>query len=93
MIEEFSSGWYLRGDVGIGMSSSYKLGYLPAPANVGNGFVLEHNSRGDQFFIGGGIGMNGTTGCASTLPASTAPSRASTPSAATPAASTLTRET
>ena len=56
VIEEFASGWYLRGDVGIGMSSSYKLGYLPAPANVGNGFVLEHNSRGDQFFIGGGIG-------------------------------------
>jgi len=56
VIEEFASGWYLRGDVGIGMSSSYKLDYLPAPANVGNGFVLEHNSRGDQFFIGGGIG-------------------------------------
>src|SRR5476649_336139 len=56
VIEEFASAWYLRGDVGIGMSSSYNLEYLPSPANVGNGFAFQHNSIGDTFFIGGGIG-------------------------------------
>jgi opacity protein-like surface antigen len=56
VIEEFASAWYLRGDVGIGMSSSYNLEYLPSPASVGNGFAFQHNSIGDTFFIGGGIG-------------------------------------
>jgi opacity protein-like surface antigen len=55
-VESFAEGWYLRGDVGIGMSSSYKLDYLPAPANVGNGFRFEQTSSGDGFFLGGGIG-------------------------------------
>jgi opacity protein-like surface antigen len=55
-VQEFSEGWYLRGFVGIGMNAAYKLDYLPAPANVGNGFVFQHNSIGDTFFIGGGVG-------------------------------------
>jgi opacity protein-like surface antigen len=56
VIESFAQGWYLRGDVGIGMSSSYKLDYLPNPANVGNRFAIEQSSSGDTFFIGGGVG-------------------------------------
>ena len=55
-VESFAEGWYLRGDVGIGMSSSYKLDYLPNPANAGNGFRFEQSSSGDAFFIGGGVG-------------------------------------
>ena len=56
VIESFADGWYLRGDIGIGMNGSYKLEYLPSPANVGNGFAFQHNSIGDTFFIGGGVG-------------------------------------
>jgi opacity protein-like surface antigen len=56
IIEPMTDGWYLRGDIGVGMTSSYKLDYLPSPPNVGNGFAFEQNSSADAFFIGGGVG-------------------------------------
>src|SRR6202142_3037919 len=56
--EIFSEGWYLRGNIGLGINNAYKVEYLPAPANVGNGFVFDQNSNADTFFIGGGIGYN-----------------------------------
>jgi opacity protein-like surface antigen len=56
VIEEIASAWYLRGDIGVGISSSYKIDYLPSAANAGNGFAFEQNSSGDTFFIGGGVG-------------------------------------
>jgi opacity protein-like surface antigen len=56
VIEEIASAWYLRGDIGIGLSNSYKLDYLPNAANVGNGFAFEQSSMSDAFFIGGGVG-------------------------------------
>jgi opacity protein-like surface antigen len=55
-IESFAANWYLRGDVGIGINANYKLDYLPSSFNVGNGFAFQHNTIGDTFFIGGGIG-------------------------------------
>jgi opacity protein-like surface antigen len=55
VIEEFSS-WYLRGDVGIGINNTYKVDYLPAPGNAGNGFAFDKNSNADTFFLGGGVG-------------------------------------
>jgi opacity protein-like surface antigen len=48
--------WYLRGFIGVGMNAAYTLDYLPAPANVGNGFAFQHNSISDTVFIGGGVG-------------------------------------
>jgi opacity protein-like surface antigen len=56
VIESTPDNWYLRGHVGVGMNASYTLQYLPAPANVGNGFVFQHNSIADTFFIGAGVG-------------------------------------
>jgi opacity protein-like surface antigen len=56
VVDSFSEGWYLRGNVGLGINSAYKLEYLPNPANVGNGFVFEQNSNADTFFLGGGVG-------------------------------------
>ena len=50
--------WYLRGFVGEGMTNKFGIQYLPAPANVGNGFAFDQNSNADTFFIGGGIGYN-----------------------------------
>ena len=55
-VQEFASNWYLRGFVGAGMNGNYTLDYLPDPANVGNGFVFQHNSIADTFFVGGGVG-------------------------------------
>ena len=54
--QEFASGWYLRGFVGVGMNANYTLDYLPNVANIGNGFVLQHHSIGDTSFVGGGVG-------------------------------------
>ncbi len=48
--------WYLRGYVGIGLNNNSDVEYLPAPANVGNGFNFEHNDIADTPFIGLGIG-------------------------------------
>ena len=54
--QEFADGWYLRGQVGVGMNSVPDLEYLPNAANIGNGFSFTHNTIGDTFFIGGGVG-------------------------------------
>jgi opacity protein-like surface antigen len=51
-----ADSWYLRGYVGVGMSGTPSLDYLPAPANVGNGFVFDQHSMGDTTFIGLGAG-------------------------------------
>jgi len=54
--EEFASGWYLRGQVGVGINRRYTLTYLPAAFNVGNGFEFEHSDYSDSFFVGFGVG-------------------------------------
>lgn len=48
------SGWYLRGDIGIGMDSS-NLVFEQNPLNSSN-FAFNHASMADTDFIGGGIG-------------------------------------
>ena len=50
--------WYLRGFIGEGMTNKFGVEYLPAPANVGNGFAFDQNSNADSLFIGGGVGYN-----------------------------------
>jgi opacity protein-like surface antigen len=54
--EDCCDGWYLRGHVGIGMNVKPNIDYIPAPANVGNGFFFEHIEQGDSYFLGGGAG-------------------------------------
>ena len=55
---EIVDSWYLRGFVGIGMNGTPTLDYLPAPANVGNGFAFDQNSIADTTFIGAGVGYD-----------------------------------
>lgn len=53
---EIGGGWYLRGDVGVGavhveeIVTSTNYGGLP------NGYVIDQQAVGDQFFAGGGVG-------------------------------------
>lgn len=54
-VPQFASGWYLRGNVGVGINGQADLAYEKNPANT-NDFKIEHNSIGDAFFIGGGVG-------------------------------------
>jgi opacity protein-like surface antigen len=47
----FAEGWYLRGNVGVGMNGTYSLDYQ----TVTNA-TLQHHSNEDTFFVGGGVG-------------------------------------
>ena len=51
---QFAESWYLRGQVGIGMTHA-DIEYEKNPANTNN-FHFEHFSVADQYFIGGGVG-------------------------------------
>jgi opacity protein-like surface antigen len=51
-----SSAWYLRGDVGIGITNTFNLTYLPSPPDVGNGFVFDQHSEADTAFFDVGVG-------------------------------------
>ena len=49
---EFSGNWYLRGQIGMGVSGSYDLAVSPIPAT---GAFASH-SISDAYFIGAGVG-------------------------------------
>ena len=55
MLETISSGWYLRGDIGVGLQNRYKLDYMQNPANNLD-FAFVNQSFGDTAFVGGGFG-------------------------------------
>jgi opacity protein-like surface antigen len=55
VVESYADGWYLRGDVGVGMMSANRLEYIQNPLNSSN-FAIEQSAMGDTFFVGGGIG-------------------------------------
>ena len=50
------SAWYLRGDIGVGITNQFDLTYLPSPPDVGNGFVFDQHSWADTVFFDAGIG-------------------------------------
>jgi opacity protein-like surface antigen len=51
-----ASGWYLRGDIGIGMTDNFSLEYLPNPLNAPNNFAFQHSSMADTMFFNVGVG-------------------------------------
>jgi opacity protein-like surface antigen len=53
--EDFGSGWYLRGDIGVGMIKSKGFEYVPDPLFLTD-FAIEHSALGDTVFVGAGIG-------------------------------------
>jgi opacity protein-like surface antigen len=56
---EFGGGWYLRGDVGVGIVDFDKfegINTTPGFVDPPNGYVLEQKSATDQVFVGGGVG-------------------------------------
>lgn len=50
------SGWYLRGDVGIGAIGTTSVEYLPNALNPPNNFSFSDESMGDTAIFGTGIG-------------------------------------
>lgn len=53
--QECCSNWYLRGQVGVGMTEANQMEYLRNPANS-NDFTVDTSSVGDSTFFGGGVG-------------------------------------
>ena len=49
-------GWYLRGDIGVGMTDAFTLDYLPNPLNPPNNFAFQHHSMADTMFYNFGVG-------------------------------------
>jgi len=56
IVEQPASAWYLRGDIGIGITSKFNVTYLPSPPDVGNGFAFDQHSNADTVFINAGVG-------------------------------------
>src|ERR1700691_2048522 len=56
VVEQPEGAWYLRGDIGIGITNRFDITYLPSPPNVGNGFAFDQNSNADTVFIRAGVG-------------------------------------
>ena len=58
VVEEFSGGWYLRGDIGVGAQKFKEFDHT----QTNNAFVwpaswrIDQKEMGDAFFIGGGFG-------------------------------------
>ncbi len=48
--------WYLRGDIGVGITNAFNLTYLPSPPDVGNGFAFDQHSWADTAFFDVGAG-------------------------------------
>ena len=55
MLETVSSGWYLRGDIGMSIQNKANLEYLRNPAN-NFAFAFDYNSIANTQFIGLGAG-------------------------------------
>lgn len=51
-----ASGWYLRGDVGVGMIGHTSVDYLPNALNPPNNFTFSDESMGDTSIFGAGVG-------------------------------------
>jgi len=56
LVESSATGWYLRGDVGVGAIGNTSVKYLPNPLNPPNNFAFHDESMGDTTFFGAGVG-------------------------------------
>jgi len=56
VVETPVGGWYLRGDIGVGVTDRFTLDYLPNPLNPPNDFAFQHSSMADTMFFNAGVG-------------------------------------
>jgi opacity protein-like surface antigen len=55
VVAQPASGWYLRGDVGVGMIGNANLQFLQNPLNASN-FAFHNAALGDTTFFNAGVG-------------------------------------
>jgi opacity protein-like surface antigen len=53
---EFAGNWYLRGQVGYGMTQASQMTFEATAATTAANFGMDRSSVSDSYFIGGGIG-------------------------------------
>jgi opacity protein-like surface antigen len=55
VVEQPASAWYLRGDIGIGITDQIDFVFIQNPANSSN-FAIQHASMADTVFFDFGVG-------------------------------------
>ena len=55
VMEQPEGAWYLRGDIGVGITSQLEFVYLQNPLNSSN-FAIQHAAMADTVFFDGGVG-------------------------------------
>jgi opacity protein-like surface antigen len=55
VVQPEASNWYLRGQIGVGVTNTFSLDFLENPAHTTN-FVFDQHSNSDTVFIGAGFG-------------------------------------
>jgi len=56
MIEQPEGAWYLRGDIGVGVTNQYSLAWIPSAPDAGIPFVFDQHSWADTVFFDAGVG-------------------------------------
>src|ERR1044071_10419570 len=53
---EFAGNWYLRGQVGYGITNASQMTFDSTAGTTAANFTLDRSSVSDSFFIGAGVG-------------------------------------
>ena len=56
VVAQPEGAWYLRGDIGVGITEKFAITYLPSAPDVGDGFAFDQNSNADTIFFNAGVG-------------------------------------
>jgi opacity protein-like surface antigen len=56
MIEQPEGAWYLRGDIGVGVTNQFDITWIPSPPDAGIPFVFDQHSMADTIFFDAGVG-------------------------------------
>jgi len=56
VVEQPEGAWYLRGDIGIGITNSYDITWLPSPPDATIPFAFDQHSMADTVFFDVGAG-------------------------------------
>ena len=56
VVQQPENGWYLRGDIGVGVTNRFNITWIPSPPDVGIPFVFDQHSEADTVFFDVGAG-------------------------------------
>src|ERR1700728_5114660 len=56
VVEQPQSAWYLRGDIGVGITNQFDIQWIPSPPDAGIPFAFDQHSWADTVFFDAGVG-------------------------------------